>query len=145
MYKWPQGRVIRTICLVIVAAITADIFFSPGGAWGNLDAYFNPSSADQQPLKQLVMGLAFATLALSSLIAGIVAVGFQPKAVDFLIEVEQEMVKVEWPSSNVLVRSTLIIAVATAILAAMIVGVDWINYHFLKDWLPPLFNQALGA
>jgi preprotein translocase SecE subunit len=141
MYKWPQGRVIRTICLLFVAAMTLDIFFSPGGAWGNLDAYFSPVSADQQPLKQLVMGLAFTVLAAVCLVAGLVAVGFHHKAVDFLIEVEQEMVKVEWPTSNVLVRSTIIIAIATAILAAVIVGVDTVNFHLLGKWIPALFKQ----
>jgi preprotein translocase SecE subunit len=91
------------------------------------------------------MGSFFAVLALTTLIAGIVAVGFHPRAVDFLIEVEQEMVKVEWPTRSTLVRSTIIIFIATALLAALIFLVDLVNYQVVLKWLPSLFHQVLGA
>ena len=47
------------------------------------------------------------------------------------------MVRVEWPATNALIRSTLIIAVAIAVMAVMILGVDALNLYFLKfvRWL----------
>lgn len=137
MYKWPQGRVIRTICLLLVAAIAADLFFSPGGAWGYLSVYRESEAGSPQ----LAMGVFFSLLTLASLVAGILLVGFKPVSVDFLIEVEQEMVKVEWPTSNVLIRSTIIIAIATAIVGAIIYGVDVVNFHLFLNWLPDLFHR----
>jgi preprotein translocase SecE subunit len=76
-------------------------------------------------------------LALAAFLAGLILIGFRPKTVDFLIEVEQEMVRVEWPTMNVLIRSTLIIAVAIVVLAVLILGVDSVNLQFLKlvRWL----------
>jgi preprotein translocase SecE subunit len=83
------------------------------------------------------MGSVFAVLALAALISGLVSAGFHSRAVDFLIEVEQEMVRVEWPTFPVLVRSTLIIAVAIVVMAVLIVGVDFVNFYFLEliRWL----------
>jgi preprotein translocase SecE subunit len=47
------------------------------------------------------------------------------------------MVRVEWPTMNVLIRSTLIIAVAIAVMAVLILGVDAVNLKFLElvRWL----------
>jgi preprotein translocase SecE subunit len=138
MYKWPQGRVIRTICLLLLLLVVTDLGYN--GAYGPLDTWATDGST-----KQLVFGLFFAVMALAVLVAGIVAVGFHHLAVDFLIEVEQEMVKVEWPAGNVLVRSTIIIAIATVILAVLILAVDTFNLTLFLTWLPALFGWLAGS
>lgn len=127
MYKWPQGRIVRIVCLLMTALVTFDLAYN--GAYGPLTA--------GEGTKQLIVGIAFCVLAFAALVSGLIAAGFHPKAVDFLIEVEQEMVRVEWPATNVLVRSTLIIAVAIVVMAVVILGVDAVNFYFLElvRWL----------
>jgi preprotein translocase SecE subunit len=130
MYKWPNGRVIRTICLILVLLITADIAHS--GAYGKLVAWHtDPHAAGATPL--LIVGIFFAVVSVATLIAGVSAVGFHPKAVDFLIEVEGEMQRVEWPKPNYLIKSTLVIAVAITVLSLLIVGVDAFNFWFINE------------
>ena len=128
MYKWPQGRVIRTICLILALVVAADLGYT--GAYSKIAATLEPGHQDAQ-LRQLVLGIVFAVAAFGALIGGLIAAGFHPKSVDFLIEVEQEMVKVEWPQPNTLVRSTVVIAVAMCLLAAVILGVDALNHWLL--------------
>ena len=132
MYKWPQGRVIRIICLILTAIIAADLGYN--GAYGPFNFYL---TGGEGAGKQLAIGVVFTVLACAALIAGLVSVGFHQRAVDFLIEVEQEMIRVEWPTLPVLIRSTLIIAVAIAVMAVLIVGVDYVNFYFLEliRWL----------
>ena len=127
MHKWPQGRVIRIICLMLTALVTFDLAYN--GAYGPLTV--------GETTQQFIIGIFFCVLAVTAFVAGLVSIGFHPKAVDFLIEVEQEMVRVEWPTLNVLIRSTLIIAVAIAVMAVLILGVDAVNLLFLKlvHWL----------
>jgi preprotein translocase SecE subunit len=135
MYKWPQGRVIRTISLLFVLLVVFDLSFT--GAWGQFGA-----SDTKDYHKQVIVGSFFVLLALSALVSGIVAIGFHHKAVDFLIEVEDEMTKVEWPKLNNLVRSTIIIAIAVVIMAALIFCVDFININFVNYWWPDLYYWA---
>jgi preprotein translocase SecE subunit len=137
MYKWPQGRVIRTICLLLTLLVVADLGYH--GVWAN----FGASDTTSQN-KQMILGGFFAVLCLGALVGGLVAAGFHPKAVDFLIEVELEMTKVEWPKGGNLVRSTLIIAVAIAIMAVLILGVDFVNFHFINSWWPWIYNALSG-
>jgi preprotein translocase SecE subunit len=128
MYKWPQGRVIRTICLILALVVAADLGYT--GAYSKIVAA-NDSAQTVGHLRQMVLGGIFAAASLAALIGGLIAAGFHPKTVDFLIEVEQEMVKVEWPKPNTLIRSTVVIAVAMCLLAAIILGVDAINHWLL--------------
>jgi len=127
MYKWPQGRIVRIVCLLLTALVAFDLAYN--GAYGPLTA--------GEGTKQFVVGIVFCALAFVAFVSGLVAAGFHPRAVDFLIEVEQEMVRVEWPTTSVLIRSTLIIAVAIAVMAVIILGVDLVNFEFLKlvRWL----------
>jgi preprotein translocase SecE subunit len=133
MYKWPQGRVIRTISLLFVLLVVFDLSYS--GAFGQLGA-----ETKDDHTKQLIIGSVFAALAFAALVSGVMAVGFHHRAVDFLIEVEDEMTKVEWPKLNNLVRSTIIIAVAVVIMAALIFCVDIFNFHFINIWWPSSYN-----
>jgi preprotein translocase SecE subunit len=61
------------------------------------------------------------------LVGGIVAVGFHPRADQFLIEVEQEMGRVTWPATNEVWRFTIVIAIMTTLLAALVFVVDLVN------------------
>jgi preprotein translocase SecE subunit len=132
LYKWPQGRVIRTICLILTAIVTVDLAYN--GAYGPFNFYL---TGEEGANKQLAIGIMFSVLALAAFLAGLISIGFHKAAVDFLIEVEQEMVRVEWPTMPVLLRSTLIIATAIVVMAFVIVGVDAMNYYFLElvRWL----------
>ena len=134
-YRRVLDRALHARWLVIAVALAL------GGAaalllWGLPSALLKPLTAGEGT-KQFVVGIFFCVLAFAALVGGLVAAGFHPKAVDFLIEVEQEMVRVEWPATNVLIRSTLIIAVAIAVMAVVILGVDLVNFEFLElvRWL----------
>jgi preprotein translocase SecE subunit len=128
MYKWPQGRVIRTICLILALVVAADLGYT--GAYSKIAATLDPAQQEGH-VRQLALGIVFAALSAAALIGGLIAAGFHPKSVDFLIDVEHEMVKVEWPKPNALVRSTVVIAVAMCLLAAIILGVDALNHWLL--------------
>ncbi len=128
MYKWPQGRVIRIICLIIAAVVCADLAYNGGVA-----RYVAYTSQSTGSIRQAVLAGVFAALALSALIAGFIAVGFHKQAVDFLIEVEQEMVRVEWPKTDVLWKSTIVIALTIVVLSAIIFGMDGLIIWVLQQ------------
>jgi preprotein translocase SecE subunit len=130
MYKWPQGKVIRTVCAVLALVIAIDLGWN--GAQSQLVPYF---SDEQRQWRQLVIGSFFALLSLIALFGGLIAVGFQKKSVDFLIEVEQEMTRVTWPTGRDLVRSTIFIAVMIVTLSAGILLVDFVNKNILDHLL----------
>ena len=134
MYKWPKGRVIRIICLVLTALITFDLAYN--GAYGPLAFALDPLSPVDKTTSQLAIGIFFCVLALAAFLAGLILIGFRPKTVDFLIEVEQEMVRVEWPKTDTLWKSTLVIAVTIVLLSAIIFGMDvlilWLLDHLRK-------------
>lgn len=128
MYKWPQGRLVRSVSILLTFLIVIDLGYH--GAYGPLNSYFEGGTG--AIAKNLAEGIFFSMLSLAVLITGLVAAGFHQRAVDFLIEVEEEMTKVEWPKGPALVKSTLIIAVAIVIMAILILGVDFINIKFLE-------------
>ncbi len=128
MYKWPQGRLVRSVSLLLTVLIMIDLGYH--GAYGPLSSYFEGGTG--ATTRHLAEGAFFSVLALAALVTGLVAVGYHQRAVDFLIEVEEEMSKVEWPKGGALVKSTLIIAVAIVIMAFLILGVDFINFKFLE-------------
>jgi preprotein translocase SecE subunit len=132
MYKWPQGRVIRTICLILALVVAADLGYT--GAYSKIYTFLSDRDA-QGAVRQLILGVIFSVAALAALIGGLIAAGFHHTSVQFLIEVEQEMVKVEWPKPDTLVRSTLVIAVAVAILGCIILLSDFLLLKLLKTLL----------
>jgi preprotein translocase SecE subunit len=127
MYKWPQGRLVRSVCLLLTVLIGIDLGYH--GAYGPLSVYFEGGTG--AIAKNLAVGIFFCVLTFAALVTGLVAAGFHQRAVDFLIEVEEEMTKVEWPKGGALMKSTLIIAVAIVVMAVLILGVDFINISFL--------------
>lgn len=131
MYLWPQGRVIRTISLILVLLIAADLV--KNGAYGPIANALDPQTHERT--RQMVVGSIFALLALAALVAGLIAIGFHKRSVEFLIDVEREMKIVEWPSWNQLWRATLTIAIAMGALSLLIFGVDAFNHWLLYDKL----------
>ena len=129
MYKWPQGRLIRTIGFILAALICADLAYN--GGYGRYAAYQSATEA-AAGTRQLILAVVFGVLAAAAAIVAAVAIGFHRQAVDFLIEVEHEMTKVEWPKWDSLWRSTLIIAVAVTVLAIVIFGIDGAILWFLN-------------
>lgn len=125
MYKWPQGRIIRTIALVLALVIAADLGFN--GAWAQLSTYESGVSS----IRLLIVGGIYAALTLTVLVIGVVGAGFRAKTVDFLIEVEGEMGRVTWPTTNELIRSTIVIAIMVVVLGITIFAVDWFNLQVL--------------
>ena len=133
LYRWPQGRIIRVLFLIAVVLIAADFGFN---AYGQYDAW---STAEEQDVSNLVyMGILGVLGAVILIGGGVAMIGFVPKAAQFLIEVEQEMSKVTWPSRADLIRSTILIALLSVILALLIAGVDLLNY-----WL--VYSQIIGG
>lgn len=129
LYRWPQGRMIRTLTMVLVMVVVVDLAWQ--GAYGAFDPFLQSLASYEADLKAahypvalLVKTLFFSLLSLAVLVAGIVAIGFHPKSAQFLIEVEQEMTRVSWPSKNDVIRSTVAIAIMTLILALLIAFTD---------------------
>jgi len=131
MYKWPQGKLIRAISLLLALVIAADLAFN--GAWANTSTSLGKTGAGTLP--QLIVGIIYAVLAFVALVGGVIAIGFKQSSVDFLIEVEQEMTRVTWPASNELIRSTAVIAAMIVVLGLVIFIVDWFNLKVLFETL----------
>jgi preprotein translocase SecE subunit len=141
MYKWPDGRVIRTICFIVLAIIAVDLAYN--GAYAPIFAYLNPTStpvdgAAHAGVGGLVRGIVFAVAALITVVGGLAAVGFIPRTVDFLVGVEDEMTKVEWPHGSQLVRSTIIVAIILTVVALLVFAVDWLFITAIRTWIPKL-------
>jgi len=133
MYKWPQGRLIRIICLIVSLLIAADLGYT--GAYAKFATVGQSSTGTHADGRIIVVGSIFAAAAAFALIGGIVAAGFHKRAVDFLIAVEHEMTLVEWPTLKTLVRSTIVIAIVMVLLALIIFGVDALNHWLLFNVL----------
>jgi preprotein translocase SecE subunit len=129
MYKWPQGRVIRIVCLILILLIAGDLGYN--GAYANLAVGLGANSEGGDHVQKLAFGGLFAAVTLGLVIAGLVVVGFHQRAVDFLINVEHEMKLVEWPPLNSLLYSTLIIAITMAVVGGLIMGVDFVVHKVL--------------
>lgn len=145
MYKWPHGRLIRVLCMILALIVCADMAYN--GAYGRFSAYLEGverirlgGSGAQRPTAQLVQGVIFSLLAAVALFGGLFAAGFHKKAVDFLIEVEQEMLKVEWPKGDTLWKSTMVIAITIAVLGGVIFAADG-SILFLLDNLRSLGSK----
>jgi preprotein translocase SecE subunit len=128
-YLWPKGRVVRICVMVLGALIAADLAYH--GAYGSLSTAFDPQ-AGSGARRQLILGCVYAALALIALGAGLISAGPHKRAVQFLIDVEDEMTKVEWPQPGQLWRSTLVVALAIAVIAGVVFITDLALYHGLE-------------
>lgn len=128
LHRWPHGRIIRTITMVLAALIAADLAWS--SAWGQWQAW-----QTEGRMLYFIYAIVVAVVSVGILGAGLWLAGFWPKSVDFLIEVEKEMTKVSWPKQNEVVRSTIVIAVMTVVLSVGIFLVDLLNMKWVYDGL----------
>jgi preprotein translocase SecE subunit len=136
LYRWPQGRIIRTVLFVIIALVTLDLGW--GGAWSNYLVWAEQPDAGAALVNAIVLGL----IALVIAVGGVIAVGFHPKSAQFLIEVEQEMAKVVWPARSELIRFTVIIAVIAIVLSVVIAVIDFLNGKIVYDFVFKLGGAA---
>lgn len=116
-HLWPQGRIVR-ICVIALGALFAlDLGYN--GAYAAFGTW-SGDAAGSGATRQLVLGIVYGSLAAACLLAGLVAAGPHKRAVQFLIEVQDEMTKVTWPKGGELWRSTLVVAVAITVLAGLV-------------------------
>ncbi len=118
-HLWPQGRILRICVMVLAGIIAADI--AGNGAYGGIAAWAADGSQ-----RQLILGIVYAVLALAVALAGLIAAGPHRQAVAFLISVQEEMARVTWPKVGELWRSTLVIAVAIAVIAGVVFFADFV-------------------
>jgi preprotein translocase SecE subunit len=128
MYKWPHGRVIRIVCLILILLVAGDLGYN--GAYAKIFAAVTNRAATDH-VQQLIIGGVFAAVTLAVALGGLVLVGFHHRAVDFLINVEHEMKVVEWPAFNQLLYSTVIISITMALVGGLILGVDVVTHWLL--------------
>lgn len=112
LHRWPQGRIIRTVLMILLLLVVADLVWE--GAVGHFGAM------DQARALNLSLGIFYALLAAAALGAGSWLIGFHPTAVAFVIEVEQEMVRVTWPTRPEVIRKTVAISIIAFFLALVI-------------------------
>ena len=130
-HLWPQGRIVRISVLALACIIAFDLIWN--GAYGNFATWSMPSTGGEgkQSHAQLIQGILNSVLALSAIIVGFLAAGPHKRAVQFLIEVEDEMHKVEWPKPGDLWRRTIIVAIAIAVVAGIVFLTDLALFHGL--------------
>ena len=124
-HLWPQGRIVRICVMVLGALIATDLGYA--GAYGALAGY-----SDTGATRQLILGIVYGVLALAALCAGLIAAGPHRVAVQFLIEVEDEMTKVTWPKMSELWRSTLVVALGIAVIAGIVFLTDLALFNGLE-------------
>jgi preprotein translocase SecE subunit len=129
MYRWPQGRIVRLVALALVVLVVLDLAFN--GAWRGFGTAAEATKADEA-LRQTIWGSVFTALAVAAFAVGVWMVGFWKRSVDFLIDVDGEMGRVEWPTWPVLWRTTLVVAIVMVILGLLIIGVDWLCQAFVS-------------
>ena len=127
MYKWPQGKIVRMIVLVLAVLVAVDLGW---GAYGEIDAGLM-GEGDVIVWSRVVKLALFGIVGLGVLIYGLRSALFNERNASFLIEVEQEAAKVTLPSRQEIVRSTIIIAIGTVIMAMVLLLVDLINGQIL--------------
>lgn len=132
MYKWPQGKFIRMSLLVLTLVATGDLGWQ---SYASIASYLDSLGSESVAWQAAVQGGVLGIMALVTVIGGVLCVAFLPKTVDWLIEVEHEMMKVTWPGQSEIVRSTIAISIMTVILALLILAVDSVNYQFVVKWI----------
>ena len=132
LYKWPQGKVLRTILLLLAVLLAGDLGFS---SYGQYVAFVDAGSNWGANWSQVAICGILGLLALIALVGGAVAVGFKARSAQFIIEVEQEMARVTWPTGSEIRRLTVVIAIMATILAVMVFLVDLVNQGLLDSLL----------
>lgn len=127
-HLWPQGRIVRIAVLVVAVALFADLGY---GGYAAIEAARSADTASGFRT-QLILGIIYGLLAFTALIGGFMSAGPHRKAVGFLIEVQDEMAKVEWPKPGALWRQTLVVALVIAVIAGVVLLTDLALYGGLE-------------
>ena len=90
-HLWPQGRIVRICVMALGALIAADLGYT--GAYAAFATY-SGDAAGAGAGRQLILGILYAVLALGILLTGLISAGPHQRAVQFFIEVQDEMTKV---------------------------------------------------
>ena len=130
IYEWPKGSIIRVVLAIVAGVVAVDFAIA---AWGGYDAWQASTQQDRGML--LVSPIVYAMLAVGLGLGGLFAVLVHPKSGQFLIEVQKELAKVTWPTRPDVIRSTIIIAILTVILAVAIFAVDALNQEVVYGWI----------
>ncbi len=130
-YRWPQGRIIRTITMAVATLIAADFGWSAYEMW---------MGVRDGTVVDLINAILLTVLGTASLLSGVIFAGIYPRSAQFLIEVEKEMTKVDWPDRPTVIRSTIVISIMTAVLATLIFLVDSLNYVVFIEGLFRMFT-----
>ena len=116
-YKRSQGKIARQITFAAMAVAVA------AGAWKLNAMGATPTGQYVVPLAALAVGLW-----LSFRIINI------PRFADFLISVEAEMNKVQWPGRSELWRASVVVIVVIFFLAAMLFMYDFV-LKYIFSWI----------
>jgi preprotein translocase SecE subunit len=128
MYRWPQGRIVRLVALALVLLVAIDLAIN--GAWRGFGTASEAVGA--AATRQTIYGVIFTVLSVGVFAVGLWMVGFWKRSVDFLIDIDGEMGRVEWPTWPVLWKTTLVVAIVMVLLGLLIVGVDWLCQSFVS-------------
>ena len=127
-HLWPSGRIVRICVMVLAALLAADLGYH--GAYSSLSVALDGQANGSH--RQLILGIIYAVLATGVLLTGLIAAGPHKRAVQFLIDVQEEMTKVEWPAPGQLWKSTLVVALAIAVIAGVVFLTDLALYGGLE-------------
>lgn len=122
-HLWPQGRIVRICVIALGVILAADL--ATGAVSGFQNAHELEGSGAR---RQLILGGLYAILSLGALLVGLISAGPHKRAVAFLIEVQDEMTKVEWPKLGDLWRRTLVVALAIVVIAGVVLITDLALY-----------------
>lgn len=128
MYKWPQGKIVRMLVLSLAVLVAVDLGWS---AFSEFDAGLMNSEDQSIVWFRVIKFAIYAIVALTVLIYGLRSALFNERNAQFLIEVEQETAKVTMPARQEIIRSTIIIAIGTVIMACVLFLVDYVNVWIL--------------
>lgn len=126
-HLWPQGRIVRIAVIALAVIMAADL---ATGCVSGFQAARDIEGSGAR--RQIVLGVFYGLLSLAALLSGLIAAGPHKKAVGFLIEVQDEMTKVEWPKPGELWRRTLVVALAIAVIAGIVLLTDLALYGGLE-------------
>lgn len=127
IYKPGQGKIARGVAYLLGTAL---VLFGAKSLYANIN---RPGSewVDQVPLIGEIS--IYNTVALAVFLLGVLGLHLvlnRPSAVDLLIDTEQELKKVSWPSRREVKNATIVVAIVTFVLAGLLYGFD-----ALLQWL----------
>ena len=137
IYQWPQGRVLRTIAVILVLVISADLGW---GAWGQL---WCVSGSPRGCRLNGTDAFCSRRRSLFSILFVVVCccVVMVPRSSRYLIEVEQEMRKVTWPDRPTVIRSAIVISIMTVCCPCSFL----VSMRSTNGWFTTLFTASEGT